>query len=294
MSESGSTVPRRQLGRYLRDLRTQVGMTIPEVAKLVERSPSTVQRYEVGDFPAKIRAVEIREMCLALGADETMTSALIGLAQQANVPNWWHEYGDLIPSDFNVYMGLEVATERMTSYSPDAVLGILQCPDYARVLAHGVHPDNATDALDQLIHLKKRRQTLITRKRRPVTLNVVLGEPALRRIVGNKRVMNRQMKHLADLSTLPNVTLRVLPYTAGIPSGDPIGLFTVLDFGTGAKGQPVEPSVVYLENLTGDMYLQKQGDVDRYHEAHLALQHAALDEKTSRDLIRQVTREYTA
>ncbi|MBF6086118.1 helix-turn-helix domain-containing protein [Nocardia cyriacigeorgica] len=293
MSETGSTLPRRQLGRYLRDLRTQTGMTIPQVAKLIERSPSTLQRLEKGES-GRIRMVDIRELCKVLDADETMTAALIGLAQQANVKCWWHEFGNLIPNDFDVYLGLESAAVQLNSYSPDAVIGLLQHPDYARVLIRAVHPDISAEELDQRIHLKQRRQTLITRKRGAARLEVVLGEAALRRVVGSGKVMAWQLKHLADTGTLPNVSIRVLPFSAGIPLGDPLGLFTILSFGTDAKGQDVEPPVVYLENFTGDMYLEKPADVQRYYEAHKAIQHAALDEKASRDLFRQVAREHCA
>ncbi|MFQ6391931.1 helix-turn-helix domain-containing protein [Nocardia sp. KC 131] len=294
MSEAGSTVPRRQLGRYLRDLRTQTGMTIPEVAKLIERSPSTLQRIEKGDLPQRVRTVDIRELCNVLGADDTMTTALTGLAEQANVQSWWHEYGNLIPKDFDVYMGLESAAERLTSYSPDAVIGLLQHADYARVLARDVYSQGTPDEIEQRVHLKQRRQTLVTRKRQPAKLTVVLGEASVRRVVGNRKVMSHQLKHLADMSTLPNVSIRVLAFNAGIPMGDPLGLFTILGFGTTAKSQHVEPPVVYLENFTGDMYLEKAADVQRYYEAHQAIQRAALDEKASRDLFRQVAREFSA
>ncbi|MBF6437872.1 helix-turn-helix domain-containing protein [Nocardia cyriacigeorgica] len=293
MSETGSTVPRRQLGRYLRDLRTQTGMTIPEVAKLIERSPSTLQRLEKGES-GRIRMVDIRELCKVLDADETMTAALLGLAQQANVKSWWHEYGNLIPNDFDVYLGLESSATQLNSYSPDAVIGLLQHPDYARVLIRAVHPAIDTEELDLRIHLKLRRQTLITRKHKPARLEVVLGEATLRRVVGSGKVMSRQLKHLADIGTAPNLSIKVLPYKAGIPMGDPLGLFTILGFGVDQKGQPVEPPVVYLENFTGDMYLEKPSDVQRYYEAHRTLQHSALDEKASRDLFRQVAREHCA
>ncbi|MET8878287.1 helix-turn-helix transcriptional regulator [Nocardia sp. NPDC004604] len=294
MSETGSTVPRRQLGRYLRDLRTQTGMTIPQVAKLIERSPSTLQRIEKGELPQKIRTVDIRELCSVLGADDTMTAALTGLAEQANVKSWWHEYGNLIPKDFDVYMGLESAAESLTSYSPDAVVGLLQHSDYVRVLARDVYPEGTPDEIEQRVHLKQRRQTLITRKRQPAKLAVVLGEASLRRVVGSRKTMSNQLKHLADISTLPNVSLRILRFDAGIPMGDPLGRFIVLDFGLDARGASIEPSVVYLETFTGDMYLEKRIDVQSYHEAHQAIQRAALDEQASRDLLRQVAREFSA
>ncbi len=272
----------------------QTGMTIPEVARLAELSSSTIQRFEKGQFPQKIRTADIRELCAVLGADEKMTAALLGLAQQANSKSWYHEYGELIPADFDVYMGLEAAVSVLTTYSPDAVIGLLQTADYARVLTQSGYPDSESDEIDQRVHLRMRRQALITRKRRPATLNVVLGEATLRRIVGNRRVMAAQLKHLADMSTMPNVSIRILPFEAGIPLGDPVGRFIVLEFGKGARGEPHEPPVVYVESFTGDMYLEKQIDVRRYHEAYQAIQHAALDENSSRDLLRQLAREYRA
>ncbi|MEU8393546.1 Scr1 family TA system antitoxin-like transcriptional regulator [Micromonospora sp. NPDC048843] len=106
-------------------------MTIVEVAKKAELSTSTIQRFERGLFPAKLRTRDIRALCEVFGADDNLTAALEGLARQANVQSWWHEYDDVIPRSFNVYMGLEASVERMYTYSPDAVVGLLQTPDYA-------------------------------------------------------------------------------------------------------------------------------------------------------------------
>ncbi|WP_280379512.1 helix-turn-helix domain-containing protein [Nocardia wallacei] len=294
MSGTGSTVPRRQLGRYLRELRSQTGMTIPEVARLAELSTSTIQRFEKGQFPAKIRTADIRELCAVLGADEPMTDALLGLAQQANNKSWYHDYGELIPKDFDVYIGLEAAAKTLTTYSPDAVIGLLQTADYARILIQGVYPGISPDELEQRVHLRMRRQALISRKRQPATLHAVLGEAALRRIVGTRRVMASQLKHLADMSTMPNISLHILPFDAGIPMGDPLGRFIVLDFPPGGKSVPAEPPVVYIENLTGDMYLEKPDDVRQYHEAYRAIQRSALDVEGSRALLRQLAREFAA
>ncbi|MGQ4601615.1 Scr1 family TA system antitoxin-like transcriptional regulator, partial [Nocardia sp. R6R-6] len=119
-----------------------------------------------------------------------------------------------------------------------------------------------------------------------------LLECALRRVVGGRRVMTAQLRHLADMSTLPNITLRVLPFSAGIPLGDPIGPFTVVDFGSDKKQQTIEPPVVYLENYTGDLYLESPSDVQRYHVAHEVIRRAALDEAASRSLLRQLAREH--
>ncbi|WP_330251581.1 helix-turn-helix domain-containing protein [Nocardia sp. NBC_00565] len=290
MSESGSTVPRRQLGRHLRDLRLQAGMTMPEAARLIERGTTTLQRLETGQTH-KIRLLDIRELCSVYSASDVVTAGLLGLAQEASGKSWWHDYGKLIPEDFNVYVGLEAAARRLTSYSPDVVLGLLQTPDYARILARTASPTDTPDEIERRVQLKRRRQNILTRKRQPTEFDVVLLECALRRVVGSRQIMAAQLRHLADMSTRPNLTLRVLPYSAGIPLGDPVGMFTVVDFGLDKKNEPIEPSVVYLENFTGDLYLESQADVERYHVAHASIRRAALDETNSRSLLRQLARE---
>ncbi|AHH15625.1 putative DNA-binding protein [Nocardia nova SH22a] len=294
MSETGSTVPRRQLGRYLRELRSETGMTIVEVAQKAGVGSSTVQRFERGLFPAKLRTADVRALCDVLGADENLTRALEGLAQQANVQNWWHEFDDLIPQDFDVYMGLEALAERVWVYSPDAVIGLLQTADYAKVLTHGVFPHATADEIAQRVHMRMRRQSLITRRRCPAHLSVVLGEASIRREVGGQRVMAAQLRRLADISTMPNISLRILPFSAGIPLGEVHSRFIVLESGNDAKGNPIEPSVVYLEHATGCMYLEKPSAVRHYTEAYKGIQRAALDERTSRDLLRRVAREFAS
>lgn len=291
MSEVGSTLPRRQLGRYLRDLRLQVGMTIPEAARRIERGASTLQRLETGQAE-RIRLLDVRELCSVYNASDTEAEGLLGLAQQAAVKSWWHEFGDLIPNNFDVYMGLESAACRLTSYAPDVVLGLLQSEEYARFLAQGSNPHESPEEIEQRVKLKRRRQGLITRKSQPAALEVVLLECAIRRLVGGRKIMAAQLRHIADLSTRDNVSVRILPFRAGIPLGDPMGPFTILEFGAVVRGKDAEPSVVYLESFTGDMYLEKPIDVDSYYRAHQALVDAALDENASRTLLRQVTREF--
>lgn len=291
MSEPGSTLPRRQLGRYLRDLRLQIGMTIPEAARLIDRGASTLQRLETGRSE-RIRLPDIRELCGVYNATDIETEGLMGLAQQAAGRSWWHEYGNLIPDDFDVYVGLESAARQLTAYAPGIVFGLLQTADYARALLRAALPRESGAELDRRVELKMKRQGLIVRKRQPAELDVVLLECALRRLVGSPKLMAAQLRHIADLSTRTNVRVRVLPFRAGIPLGDPMGQFVILGFGTDKKGEPVEPPIVYLESYTGDLYLEKAEDVQSYHEGHRALRHAALDEIESRSLLRQVAREF--
>nr|WP_221333208.1 helix-turn-helix transcriptional regulator [Nocardia transvalensis] len=286
-------MPRRQLGRYLRDWRTQAGLTIAEAARLMEWGASTLQRLEKGQAD-RIRTIDIQELCRIYGIPDDIGEGLKGLAQQAAVKSWWHAYGDLIPENFDVYVGLEASAQRLTSYQSELVPGLLQTAEYARALNGLGYPDDTDAELDRRVQLRLQRQALITRKTHPATVDVVLGESVLRRVVGSARVMAAQLRHLADLSTRDNVGLRVLPFAAGVPLGLSTGPFVILEFGTDGKGQPVEPPVVYVEGFTGDLYLERQGDVRRYRRAHEGLLHCALDVSASRHLLRQVAKEYTA
>ncbi|MFJ4654385.1 helix-turn-helix domain-containing protein [Nocardia sp. NPDC088792] len=289
MAETESTVPRRQLGRYLRELRQQSGMTIAEVARRIERGATTLQRLETGSAD-RIRLWDIEALCQVLGASETETAALKGLAQQGNTKSWWHEYGDLIPANFDVYMGLESAAESLTSFQ-ELVPGLAQTPEYARVLIRSVHAGQPESEISRRVEMRMHRQILITRRAQPATLDVVLDESVLHRVIGNPKIMAAQLRHLADLGTRANIAIRVLPYSAGIPLGELTGPFTILDFGEDDR-QPVEPSVVYIESYTGAMYFDDHLSIERYRTAHEAMRRVALDARQSRDLLRHAAREH--
>ncbi|MFJ1458814.1 helix-turn-helix domain-containing protein [Nocardia sp. N2S4-5] len=289
---SGSTVPRRQLGRYLRDLRQQAGMTIAEVARLVQRGASSVQRLEAGTNE-RIRLCDVEEICRVVGADETTTEALKGLAQQGSSKSWYHQYGDLIPASFDVYMGLESAAASLSSYQ-ELVPGLLQTPSYAQTLNRIGHPDESDTEIARRVEMRMRRQILITRKSHPAVIDVLLAESALHRTVGDRKIMAAQLRHLANMSTRSNVTVRILPFSAGIPLGELTGPFTVLDFPTGPDGRRIEPSVVYVEGYRGAMYFEEQEDVLAYRTAYEALGRVALSPEASRHLLRKTAREYAA
>ncbi|RMI34039.1 helix-turn-helix domain-containing protein [Nocardia stercoris] len=288
-----STVPRRQLGKYLRDWRTQSGLTIADAARLMEWGASTLQRLETGHSD-RIRLIDIRELCRIYGIPGEIAEGLEGLASQSVVQSWWHAYDDAIPESFDVYVGLEAAAQQFVSYRSELVPGLLQTADYARALYRLDNPD-ATDAeVERRVALRVQRQAPINRRNHPATVDVVLDESVLRRLVAGPRVMAAQLRHLADLSTREHVTLRVLPFAAGMPLGLPTGPYVILGFGTDAKGRAGEPPVVYVQGFTGELYLERAADVDRYRRAHAALAACALDVPETRRLLRQLGKEYAA
>ncbi len=291
MTERDSSITRRQLGRYLREAREAVGMRLEDAAALMEWGKSSLQRLEKGQNQ-KVRIRDLDGLIEIYGIEETQAGGLRGLAREAAEKSWWHEFGSSIPPTFSVYMGLESAARRLTSYQPDLVPGLLQTADYARVLVRAAFSTESDKEADARVVPRMRRQHLILRRRMPVEIEVVLSEGALHRVIGSRQTMAIQLRHLIDVSTRPNVTVRVLPYSAGMPTGDQIGPFVILEFGIDARGVSIEPTTVYAEGYTSDMYSEKVGIVERYVQALAQLRRAALGESESRDLLRVGAREY--
>ena len=291
MSENGSTLARRQLGKYLREGREECGLTLQQAAGLIERSASTLQRIEKGAV-VHLREVDVEALCKIYGFDDNRTAAMKALAVQGNEESWWCEYDDLIPPKFDFYVGLEAAARLLTTYEVELVPGLLQVPGYASTLIRSVYPDDGPEEHARRVQLRMRRQTRVTRKHHPVTLDVILRESVLHGIVGGQKVMAGQLRHLADIGTRPNVTLRILPFNAGCPLGVAVGPFVILDFGADKSGRVIDPPVVYTECFTGDLYLAKPDAVQRYHEAYESLKRSALDPQGSRALLRRRAKEY--
>lgn len=291
MSECGSTLPRRQLGRYLRNGREECGLTLQQAAALLERSASTLQRIERG-MVAHLREGDIEALCKVYDFDPGHSQAMRALAVQGSELSWWCEYGDVIPENFDFYVGLEASAGDLCTYEPELVPGLLQTPAYASAMFYAAHPEDSADEHARRVQLRVRRQSRITRKYKPATLSVVLRESALRYLVGGPKVMAAQLKHLADMSSRGNVSVQILPDREGFPLGEPISAFVILDFGTDRNGRPSEPSVVYVEGFLGDLYLEKPDAVQRYHRAFEGLQRRALADVASRSLLRQMAKGY--
>jgi transcriptional regulator with XRE-family HTH domain len=287
MPDVGSTLPRRQLGRYLLDWRNRSGLSQDKAAKLLEIGSSSLARLELGQN-VRMRIRDIKAAFELYGMPADLVEAMVGLAQQAAVKSWWHQYGDLIPKTFDIYMGLESAAIRITDYQPDLIPGLLQTPDYHRGIVKLRWPDESGEEWDRRVEIRMQRQHIVTRKTQPTGLDVVIGEAALRRIVESETIMRQQARYLAEMSTLDNITIRILPFTAGFPDGWSMQPFVILEFDVGPTGDPIEPPLVYLEGSVGGMYLEKEEDVLFYSQRYSSIRAAALSEVESRRLLRRI------
>ncbi|WP_063047000.1 helix-turn-helix domain-containing protein [Nocardia pseudovaccinii] len=291
MAEEDSTLPRRQLGRMLRQHREAVGMTLAQSARLVEIGTTTLHRLEKGTAD-KIRVRIVQHLCEIYERSVEETTALKHLAEQAAVKNWYAEYSDVLRGNFDNYIELEGAARHLFSYQ-ELIPGLLQTEAYAASLMRNYNLREPDGDLQRRVELRMKRQVIVKRKFQPVMLDVVLHESALRRVVGSPKVMSDQLRRVADASTWPNVEIPILPFSAGMPLGVVPGPFVIMDFGTDSKGRPVEPSIVYIESVvTANIYLQKQVDVDRYLQVSAALHDASLNPVDSRALLRKIAKEY--
>lgn len=287
-----STLPRRQLGRFLRERREATGFTIAEAAKLVDLSRAVLQRIETGQIQ-KVRRQDVQALCEVYDVGGDDTKAAVDLAQQGRVKSWHHVYGGLYSNAFNMYVGLEAAARRLTSCHEQHVPGLLQTVDYARAIISAVPMFTSPDDVDRRVEHRMKRQALITRKTNPIQLNVILHESVLYRVIGNRSNMAAQLRHLAEMSKRPNITLRIHPYSAGLTWGTPNSSFIILEFERIAKGEPIEPPVVFIDGgAAQDVYLEKPEDVRFYSELASAMRDACLGEVESRNLLRQVAKEH--
>jgi transcriptional regulator with XRE-family HTH domain len=282
---TGSTVPRRQLGRYLRDLRNKAGLTAKTAAAQLERSEPTIWRIETGQ--TSVRSIDVQLMCELYGATAEVTEALKALAKETKAKGWWQAYGDAVSEGFDLYVGLEEAASLIFDYQQELVPGLFQTENYARAIFKSGLPGMSDAEIERRVRFRLARQAIVRRVIDPPTLRVALNESALRHPVGGREVMAAQLKQLAQASELPNVSLRVVPLSAGLHPGMQSGSFTIFRFPLNGGGQENEPPTVHAGLYTGSIYLDKPGEIERHSEAFAGIWQNALDEPSSRALMRQ-------
>lgn len=282
-SGSGPTVLRIVLGTHLRRLREASGITREDAGYAIRASHAKISRLELGRVGFKERDVADLLALYGVGNGPDR-DGFLDLVRRANVPGWWHQYSDVLPSWFETCLGLEQAASVIRSYEAQFVHGLLQTEDGARAVVQLGHPDAPDEEIERRVQLRLRRQQILAGPRAPAVWSV-LDEAALRRPIGGRPVLRAQIAHLLEVSELPNVTLQVVPYSAGghVAAGGP---FTILRF-----TEPDLPDVVYLEQLTSALYLDKRTDVDHYLAVMERLSVQAAPPAATRGMLRELLDE---
>jgi transcriptional regulator with XRE-family HTH domain len=276
--EQNPTLRARRLALELLRRREAAGLTREETARQLEWSTSTIFRIETGR--SRPQPGNVKVLLELYGVTGPERDGLIRLAREARQPGWWHSFRDVLPNPYEVFIGLEAGAASIRNFEPVVVPGLLQTEEYARQMSRGGPRELDRDDIERRVQVRMERQRILTREDRP-RLWAVIDEAVIRRAVGGPEVMAEQLRHLIECAEQGKTTLQVVPFSAGAHAGT-TGPFIILDF-----PEPTDPSVVYVETLAGDLYLEERADVDRYTLAFDRLLAAALHPDDSVRLVQQ-------
>nr|WP_247706486.1 helix-turn-helix transcriptional regulator [Streptomyces liliiviolaceus] len=254
---SAPTVLRMVLGRRLRHLREQAGISFEDAARAIEVTPLTVRRMEKAEVGLRIPYV--RELLRTYGVPSSEVDDFLTMAREANRPGWWYSYRDVLPDWFSAYVSLESEASVIRLYEPHYVPGLLQTHDYAAALMHVGFPNATKEDVSRRVDLRMRRQDLLAKSDAPAVW-AVLDETVLRRPVGGAEVMRAQIDRLSEALDMPKVRIQILRFSVGAHPGA-FGPFHYFRFGFSEL-----PDVVYTESLVGSVYVDQPADVVTYLE----------------------------
>jgi transcriptional regulator with XRE-family HTH domain len=279
----GPTALRMILGSQLRRFREAAGVTPDQAGYQIRASRSKISRLENGRVSFKGR--DVSDLLALYGiTDEQLRARMMSLAHQANTPGWWSKYSDLLPDWFESYLGMEGAASVIRTFEVQFVHGLFQTEDYARAVTLLGHKAASADEIDRRVSLRLKRQDVFANPDPPRVWSV-MDEAALRRPVGGRAVMRAQLEHLAEVASLPRVTVQVVPFSSGGHAAAG-GSFTVLRF-----AEQELPDIVYIEQLTSALYLDDRADVEHYLEVMNAVSAQALTPDHSARFLTEITRE---
>jgi transcriptional regulator with XRE-family HTH domain len=284
LPSGGPTVLRILLGAQLRRFRTQKGISREQAGDAIRASHAKISRLELGRVGFKER--DLADLLTLYGViDPDDRAVLLSLGDRANTPGWWHKYGDVLPDWFKVYVGLEEAASTIRTYELQFVPGLLQSPEYARAVILLGHRAASPEEIEHRIALRSVRQERLFLPDAP-KLWVVVDEAVLRRPLGGREVMRDQIEHLLDVTERANITLQVFPFDHGghAAAGGP---FTILRF-----NEQDLPDVVYMEQLTSALYLDKVEETDHYMRVMDRVCMEAMSASATRRFLSAVRKEY--
>jgi transcriptional regulator with XRE-family HTH domain len=257
-------------------------MTAEEVAAKLLVSQSKISRLENGRRSISQR--DVRDLCGVYGVeDNRIVESLMQMAKESRQQGWWHAFGDI---PYSVYIGLETEAANLRVYEPQVVPGLLQTPAYAAASIAGNLPEATPEQVDKRVNVRLRRQERITDEESPLRMWAVIDEAALCRKTGSAQIMHEQLLHLVEVSRLPHVTVQVLPFEAGAHPGLS-GQFAVLEF-----TDSTDATVVYLEGVNSDLYLEKDADVQAYSVMYEHLRAQALSAEHTREFVLEAAQRY--
>ncbi|MEV4501278.1 helix-turn-helix domain-containing protein [Streptomyces klenkii] len=276
------TARRRKLGAALREIRERAGVTVAQAAEAAGGGNSKVSRIETGKH--RVSPLELNALLDLYGVTEKGTRDwLHALVSEQRKNTWWRQYGELAPG-FVESLTLENEAEEICVYQIQSVPGLLQTPDYARVVLAGAPEPRTEETLDLYVDIRMKRQNVL-RRQKPPQYRCVMTEGVIRQQIGGPQAMAAQLRHLVSMSRLPNVTIQVISHSQTTFTA------TAESFVLHSYPPPMNFGVVQIPYLDRDLFLEEDGDVAKYQRAFDALRASALSAQRSSELISSIAHE---
>ncbi|MEU5154302.1 helix-turn-helix transcriptional regulator [Glycomyces sp. NPDC021274] len=282
---SGTTTLRVMIGGKLRQLRQDADISREEAAYEIRADATKISRVELGRVSFRLR--DVRDLMIMYGVtDEDEIERVVEMAREANRPSKWKRYNDFLPDWFSNYLEMEGAASMIRTYEVQVIPGLLQSEAYARAVLMLGYGHTPLTEIDKRIEVRMKRQEILDREEKRPELWAVIDEAALHRPFGGANVMHEQIKSMIEACDKPNVRVQVVPFIAGAHSGAGAP-FTWLRFAYEELSD-----VIYLEHLTGGLYLERDNEIDAYQAAmeHLCVQ--ATQPHKTQDFLSKVLKDH--
>lgn len=254
--EKNPTALKLILGGKLRELRVAAGLDPADVDGRLGFSRSKTSRIELGRHGCK-HADAVALLDLYGVENEERVEEFLRLVDQSRRPDWWRSFNDVLSDFFTPLVALESAAERIRTYEPFYVPGLLQTPDYTRAVIQAGPGQLLSHEVARRAELRQERHRHLDQPDAP-RLWAVIDESVLLRAVGGAAVMRAQLEHLLDLMERPRITLQIAPLDVSAATGVGTGV-TYLRFALGDL-----KDAVYIEHLTDSTFTQKPQIVEQY------------------------------
>lgn len=274
------TVRLRRLAAELRRLRADAGLSREQVETQTGVNEGTLYRIETA------RAKPQRRTLIALldlyQVDEAAKADLLEVARSSEGQGWARPYHWQLPGEYAAYISFESEARVVHNYESLFIPGLLQTPEYGRAMVQGVLPTATPTEVDERVEARTERQKLLDQES-PLELWAVVDEAAIRRVVGGHSVMAAQLEHVGQVMQRPNITVQVITFETGAHPGMP-GPFVHMEF-----RNELDPELVYVDTLAGDIFLEADEDIRRYRTMFDHLRAVALSPTDSARLIATVS-----
>lgn len=280
------TMRRRRLAAELRRLRHESGLSIEDVVADLGWQPSKLSRIE--NRQVGISTADLRKLLdIYKVEDRDIRGHLTDMARRATERGWWQSFSnDVVPVALATLIGLETEARTIRSYEPELVPGLLQTDAYGRAVMRAWQPSWTAADIDRRVEIRRARQEVL---RQPTTMaqaTFIINESVLRRSVGGNEVMHEQVETLAKERDPGNVTVQVLPFSAGAHPAMS-GPFQMLTF-----HDPGDLGVIHIETSITALTLERPEELRRYDEIWGSLQARALSPEDSRVMMRSYVLRY--